>query len=84
MVLFTDPLPGGSGGRGVLELLQDQFLLAVAAELVGAEKVAIVERRQAVDVDLPRLEDGEDNPSASNKKRPGLQTLKLLIQLRFC
>lgn len=39
----------------ILKLLQDQFLLAVVAELVGAEKVAVVERRQVVDVDLSGL-----------------------------
>lgn len=36
---------GKCGGRGFLELLQDQFLLPVVVELVGAEKVAVVERR---------------------------------------
>ncbi len=44
----------------LLKLLQDQFLLPVVAELVGAEEVAVVERRQVVNVDLSRLEEGED------------------------
>jgi len=42
------------------DLLQDQFLLAVVAELVGAEKVAVVEGRQVVDVDLSGLEEEEE------------------------
>lgn len=37
------------------ELLQDDFLLGVVAELVGAEKVAVVEGREVVDVDLSGL-----------------------------
>lgn len=44
--------------KRILELLQDQLLLAVVAELVGAEKVAVVESRQVVDVDLSRLQRG--------------------------
>lgn len=42
-------------GAGLLELLQDQLLLPVVAELVGVEDVAVVERRQVVDVDLSGL-----------------------------
>lgn len=47
--------------RTILELLQDQFLLPVVAELVGAEEVAVVEGCQVVNVDLSRLEeDGKE------------------------
>lgn len=38
-----------------LKLLQDYFLLCVVAELVGAEKVAVIEGREVVDVDLSGL-----------------------------
>lgn len=49
------------GGWGVLlELLQDQLLLPVVVKLVGAEELAVVERRQVVDVDLSRLVKEED------------------------
>lgn len=49
------------GGVGVLlELLQDQLLLPVVVKLVGAEELAVVERRQVVDVDLSRLVEEED------------------------
>lgn len=44
----------------VLELLQDQFLLPVVVELVGAEEVAVVEGRQVVDVDLSCLMEDEE------------------------
>lgn len=38
-----------------LELLQDQLLLGVVAELVGAEQVTVVEGSEVVDVDLSGL-----------------------------
>ena len=38
-----------------LKLLQDDFLFCVLAELVGAEKVALIEGCEVVDVDLSGL-----------------------------
>lgn len=39
-----------------LELLHDQLLLRIMGELVGEEQVAVVKRRQAVNVDLSSLQ----------------------------
>lgn len=53
------------------KLLQDDFLLGVVAELVGAEKVAVVEGCEVVDVDLPGLEgrgEGTTTPQAGKKR----------------
>ncbi len=47
-------------GVSFSELLKDQFLLPVVVELVGAEKVTVVEGRQVVDVYLSRLEKEEE------------------------
>lgn len=38
-----------------LELLHDQLLLRIVGELVGEEQIAVIKRRQAVDVDLSSL-----------------------------
>lgn len=42
-----------------LELLQDQFLFGVMAELVGAKQVAVIEGSEVVDVDLSGLGEKE-------------------------
>lgn len=52
--------------EGFLKLLQYQFLLAVVAELVGVEQVAVVEGRQVVDVYLSRLEGEEQESQAGS------------------
>lgn len=80
-----EPFSAGGMAAFPLKLLQDQLLLCVMAELVGAEKVAVIEGREVVDVDLSGLGENETNggstllpvglrrpPKAGRRDRMGL------------
>lgn len=51
-----------------LKLLQDQFLLSIMAEFVGAEEVTVVESRKVVDVDLSCLGKDEERKTEKSLK----------------